>query len=89
MPGLLSGWQPPTHQGYTAVIRREEMLEIPNSTDRAHVTWNKEGKSLPQFAYKMLGLDDDVVALFTHMRWLGLTGLTRCVSGAQQGFASP
>lgn len=56
MPGLLSGWQPPTHQGYTAVIRWEEMLEIPNSTDSAHVTWNEEGKSLPQFAYVMLGL---------------------------------
>lgn len=35
------------------------MLEFPNSTDRAHVTWNEEGKSLPQFAYVMLGLDDD------------------------------
>lgn len=44
MPGLLSGWQPPTHQGYTAVIPCEEMLEIPNSTDRAHVTWKEEGK---------------------------------------------
>lgn len=46
MPGLLSGWQPPTHQGYTAVICWEEMLEIPNSTGRAHVTWNEEGKSV-------------------------------------------
>lgn len=35
MPGLFSGWQPPTHQGYIAVIRWEEMLEIPNSKDRA------------------------------------------------------
>lgn len=55
MPGLLSGWQPPTHQGYTAVIRWEEMLEIPNSTDRAHVTWNEEGKSLPPVCMRNAG----------------------------------
>lgn len=59
MPGLLSGWQRPTHQGYAAVICWEEMLEIPNSSDRAHVTWNEEGKSLPRFACVMWGLDDD------------------------------
>lgn len=63
MPGLLSGWQTPAHQGYTAVIRWEEMLEIPNSTDRAHVTWNEEGKSLSQFAYIRMGLDDDSLHL--------------------------
>lgn len=59
MPGLLSGWQPPTHKGYTAVIRWEEMLEIQNSTDKAHATWNEEAKLLLQFAYVMLNLGDD------------------------------
>ena len=59
MPGLLSGWQPPTHKRYTAVICGAEMVEIPNSTDRAHVTWN-EGGILPfEFVYIMLGLDND------------------------------
>lgn len=55
MPGLLSGWQRPTHQGYTAVIRWEEMLQIKNSTDRAHVTGNEEGKSLPHVCMRNAG----------------------------------
>lgn len=84
MPGLLSGWQPPTHKGYTAVICWEEMLEIPNSTDRAHVTWNEEAKSLLQFAYVMLCLGDDGLQVLLS-GWNLHMKMKTTLPGAEQG----
>lgn len=84
MPGLLSGWQPPTHQGYAAVIRWEEMLEIPNSSDRAHVTWNEESESLLQFAYVMLDLEDDSPQVLVS-GWDLLVKLRNALPGVEWG----
>lgn len=56
--GLFSGWHPAIHQGYAAVIRREEVLEIPNSEDggrRGNVTRYK-GRGV-NFLFCMLASD--------------------------------